>query len=224
MKNITTLFLLCICASLHAQDAVDAISAKYQNQEREGLIQLHQRHVKDLIKVREVAMTAKDLPLANKADENIKNLESSIAKLGGQVTPPTTKNPGPLASSFFPSNNDYRMTWANGERSSEKGREIVCKFQRVSRLDQAKGTLVLTVITDSSAYSNTPNDVIILSGSKGKEIGRIKGIGTGRTQKIPLTLSAADSLEIVLVNHGSEAVRLKLFKEGIPELYLELVN
>jgi hypothetical protein len=86
------------------------------------------------------------------------------------------------------------------------------------------GTLVLVLKTDSSAYSNTPNDVLILTGGTRREVGKIKGIGNGKTVRIPLTLSVEDDLEIAIVNKGSEAVRLKLFAEGIPELFLEVVK
>jgi hypothetical protein len=114
------------------------------------------------------------------------------------------------------------MTWTNGNRSSEHGEEIVCRFQRTSKLDTAKGTLILVLRTDASRMSNTPNDVIIRNGSKGPEVARIKGIGTDKTQRIPLALSAADSVEIAVVNLQGEAVRLKLFEEGIPDLFLEV--
>lgn len=195
-----------------AEDAVDRAKASYDDKLQKGLLKLNTDHITELEAIKASAIKASDLATAKKAEDRIKQLEAENKKL----------TPSPLGS--YPQNADYKMVWSNRERTSEHGKEIVCRFQRVSRLDAAKGTLVLVLKTDSSAYSNTPNDVLILTGGKRREVGRIKGIGTGRTVKVPLTLSAEDDLEIAIVNKGSEAVRLKLFAEGIPELFLEVVK
>jgi len=199
-------------ASAFAEDAVDRAKVAYDDKLQKGLLKLNNDHIAELELIKASSIKSSDLATAKKADDRIKQLETENKKLA----------PAPLGS--YPQNADYKMVWSNRERTSEHGKEIVCRFQRVSRLDAAKGTLVLVLKTDSSAYSNTPNDVLILTGGKRREVGRIKGIGTGKTVRVPLTLSAEDDFEIAIVNKGHEAVRLKLFAEGIPEIYLEVVK
>ena len=201
-----------LLTSAFAEDAVDRSKAAFDEKLQKGILKLNTDHISELEAIKESAIKSSDLATAKKADDRIKHLEAENKKL----------TPTPLGS--YPQNADYKMIRSNRERSSEHGKEIVCRFQRVSRLDAAKGTLVLVLKTDSSAYSNTPNDVLILTGGKRREVGRIKGIGTGKTVKVPLTLSAEDDLEIAIVNKGNEAVRLKLFAEGIPEIFLEVVK
>ena len=188
------------------------MGTKYAEKLKAGTIKLNEDHIAELEKIKARAMKNANLEMANKADAKIKQLQVENKKL----------DPTPELLGRYPANNAYKMTWHNGHRSSEHGNEIVCRFQRTSKLDAVKGTLILVIRTDASAMSNTPNDVVILDGSKGKEVGRIKGIGTNKTQRIPLTLSTADALEIAVVNYGNEAVRLKLFNDDIPELFLEV--
>lgn len=212
MKSRTIFAIALLTSSTFAEDAVDRAKIAYEEKLQKGMFKLNTDHIVEQEIIKTNAIKAADLNTAKKADDRIKYLQAENKKFA----------PAPLGS--YPSNADYKMVWSNKERLSEHGREIVCKFQRVSRLDAAKGTLVLILKTDSSAYSNTPNDVLILTGGKRREVGRIKGIGTGKTVKVPLTLSAEDDLEIAIVNKGSEAVRLKFFAEGIPELYLEVIK
>lgn len=212
MKIHLLLLSTILTASIFAEDAVGRAKAAYEEKLRKGVLKLNTDHIAELETIKTTAIKAADLTTATKADDRIKQLELENKKL----------TPTPLGA--YPSNPDYKMVWSNKERSSEHGREIVCRFQRVSRLDAAQGALVLVLKSDGSAYSNTPNDLLILAGAKRREVGHIKGIGTGKTVKIPLTLSAEDDLEIAVVNKGSEAVRLKLFAEGIPELYLEVAK
>lgn len=201
-----------LSAPSHAQDPVDRAKTSYDERLRKGMEKLNFDHITELETIRSTAIKNSDLATATKADARIKEFEQASKKLAEP------------AIGGYPANADYKMVWSNRERSSEHGKEIVCRFQRVSRLDAAKGTLVLVLKTDASAYSNSPNDILIMTGGKRREIGRIKGIGTNKTIKIPLTLSAEDDIEIAVVNKGDEAVRLKLFAEGIPELYLEVTQ
>lgn len=184
------------------------------DKEQDGLIRLHTRHLDDLKKIKDMAMEVKDLVLANKADEKIKGLESEIHKLSETASLPQAKQ------TLMPANAFYKMVSHNGIRGTEKGREIICKFQRVSSSTQA-GTLTLVLSSGKGKYANTPNDIFILNGSKGKVIGIRKGVGTGKKVNIPLTMTAAKELEIVVVVKGSEALHLKSFEDSTaPELFL----
>ena len=214
MQKLLLLSLFAFSCALHAEDAVDRLTAKYSDLERKGLIGLHTRNLRELKRVKNAAMELKDLALANKADTKIKALETEIRKLGGAATiPESTVTP-------MPSNSLYKMISHNGRRGTEHGKEIVCKFQRIADAIPA-GTLTLTLSSNSSKYSNTPMEIFILNGSKGPVIGSTKGIGTGRTKKIPLSVTAAKELEIVVVVRGHEALHLKPFGgSNAPELYL----
>lgn len=206
------LLLLLISAISYAEDAVDRATASYNERLRKGMEKLNADHITELETIKANAIKASDLNTATKADKRVAELKEASKKLAEP------------SIGGYPANADYKMVWSNKERSSEHGKEIVCRFQRVSRLEAAQGTLVLVLKTDNSAYSNTPNDVLIMTGGKRREIGRIKGIGTNKTVKIPLTVSAEDDIEIAIVNKGNEAIRLKLFAEGIPDLYLEVTK
>jgi len=209
--------LLVIFAShaLCLADPVDTVTETYQNKINDGILKLRKLEMQDLEKVKADAMRANNLETAKKADDRIKILTAEASK-----NPATALT----APSKYPANESYRMFYANGAISSEHGHEIVCRFQRVSKLDIPQGVLNLVLRTDASAYSNSPNDILILNGSKGKEIGRIKGVGTNKVVKIPLLQVPAETMEIVVVNYGNEAVRLKSFSDGVPELFLEYVK
>ena len=203
--------LILLALSLHAiADPVDDSRETYEAKLRQGTLALNTAHITELERIKANALKTSDLPTANKADARIKEIKLANERLAD-----------PLGS--YPANQHYRMTWSNGVLGSEHSREIVCKFRRTSRLDAAKGTLTL-VLKTAGAYSNTPNDVLILDGSKGKQIALLKGMSANSTKRIPLTLSAADDIEIAIVNHGHEAIHLKPFGEKIPELFLEVTQ
>ncbi len=212
MKSSLFVLMLAVSAVSHGQDAVDRSKSSYEERLRKGMEKLNSDHIAELEIIKANAIKASDLTTAAKAEKRIIELKSESKKLAEP------------SIGGYPANADYKMVWSNKEQSSEHGREIVCRFQRVSRLNATQGTLVLVLKTDASAYSNSPNDILIMTGGKRREIGRIKGIGTNRTVKIPLTFSAEDDIEIAVVNKGNEAIRLKLFAEGVPELYLEVTK
>lgn len=219
MKTTLAVVSLMVTAMLlRAEDAVDAAKAIYDANVKMGVLRLNTAHIEELKKIKQIAMKNSDLTTANKADLRITEMQEASDKLA------QSNNSTQFQLSSYPSNGDYKMISSNGQIYSENGNEIICKFQRVSRLDAAKGTLVLTIIANSIAYSNSPNDILILNSSKGREIGKIKGIGRGQTIRVPLTLSISDSVEIVVVNRGPEAVFLKPFKEKVPEMYLEIIR
>ena len=204
--------LILLALSLHAiADPIDDSRETYETKLRQGTLALNTAHIAELERIKANALKTSDLPTANKAEARIKEIKLANERLAD-----------PLGS--YPVNQHYRMTWSNGVLGSEHSREIVCKFRRTSRLDAAKGTLTLVVRTSADAYANTPNSVLILAGSKGKQVGVIEGMGSNRTKRIPLTLSAADDIEIAIVNPGSEAIHLKAFAEKIPELFLEVTQ
>ena len=214
MHNLLLLSLFLLSGALYAEDAVDRLTVKYSDLERKGLIGLHTRNLTELRKVKDAAMELKDLSLANKADSKIKALETEIRKLGGAATVPNS------SVTPMPSNSLYKMISHNGRRGTEHGKEIICKFQRVTDAVPA-GTLTLTLSSNTSKFSNTPMEIFILNGSKGPVIGSTKGIRTGKTKKIPLSTTAAKELEIVVVVRGHEALHLKPFSgSDAPELYL----
>ena len=211
---IASFFLALHSASF--ADEVDSVSEKYERLLNEGRKTLYQREVDDLKKVLDEALRNKNLDLANKAKDRIQVLSDEVVKLD-----PSDQPIGPVGNKY-PASNDYRMTWTNGRTGSEKGAEIVCRFARVSRIASKEGTLTLTIKSGRGRYSNTPNDIFILSKKGGKEIAVIKGIGTGKTKVVPLALSAADNHEISVVVRGSEALHLHPHEKGIPEMYLTI--
>ena len=214
MKYLHLTFLILFLSHAFAQDSVDQLAKKYTDQAQEGLVRLHTRHREELVKIQNAAMGLKDLALANKANAKIKELDDEIRKLGGAPSEPKS-SVTPLSA-----NSVYRMISHTGGRGTEHGREILCRFVRIPARTPA-GTLTLTLSSNPSKYSNTPNDIFILDGSKGKMIGTQKGIGTGRTVKIPLTATAANELDIVVVVRGGEALHLKPFAGSeAPEVFL----
>jgi hypothetical protein len=214
MKYLHLILFLLSLGHSFAQDSVDQLAKKYTDQAQEGLIKLHTRHREELVKIQNAAMELKDLALANKANAKIKELDDEIRKLGGAPSEPKP------SVTPMPANSFYRMISHTGGRGTEHGREIVCRFKRIPTITPA-GTLTLTLSSASARLSNTPNDIFILDGSKGKVIGTQKGIGTGRTVKIPLAATAANELDIVVVVRGGEALHLKPFDGSeVPELFL----
>jgi hypothetical protein len=191
------------------------LAKKYTDLEHEGLIRLYSKHREQLEKVKSAAMELKDLTLANKANDKIKELEDKIRRLGGAAT---ESKPSVMP---MPANSVYRMISHTGGRGTEYGHEILCRFRRIPTSIPV-GTLTLTLSSDPSRkFSNTPNEIFILDGPKGKVIGSQKGIGHGKTVKIPLTMTVASELDIVVVVRGGEALHLKPFDGSeVPELFL----
>ena len=214
MKYLHFILLLLCPGHAFSQDSVDQLAKKYADQAQEGLIRLHTRHREELVRVQNAAMELKDLALANKANTKIEELDDEIRRLGGAPSAPKP------SFTPMPANSFYRMISHTGGRGTEHGHEIVCRFKKIPSTTPA-GTVTLTLSSNGSRYSNTPNEIFILDRPKGKVIGSQKGIGTGRTVKIPLTATASDELYIVVVVRGGEALHLKPFPSSeVPELYL----
>lgn len=203
------------CLNVASGDPVDSVKSKYTELLANGQKALCKREIEELTPILEKAMAAKDLVLAAKAMDRIKQIKEEVTKL----EPPAKI--GEIGD-MYPASNDYRMVWSNGEMGTEKGNEIVCKFARISRLDSKEGTLTLTMHSGAGTYSNTPNDIFVLDKKGGKEIAVIKGIGTNKKKVVPLTLSAQDFHEISIVVRGSEALHLFPYKDGIPKLFLTI--
>jgi hypothetical protein len=213
-KYLHSIFFLICFGHSFAQDSVDQLAVKYTYQAKEGLIRLHNRHREELVKILNTAMELKDLTLANKANDKIKQLDDEIRMLGGAPTEPKP-SVAPMPSNLF-----YRMISHTGGIGTEYGHEILCRFKRLSTQTTA-GSLTLTLTSNPAKFCDTPNDIFILDGLKGKVIGTQKGIGIGQKVKISLTLVAANELDIVVVVRGSDALHLKPFDGSeVPELYL----
>lgn len=214
MKYLHLIFFLICFGHLFAQDSVDLLAEKYTEQAQEGLMRLHTRHREALVKILNAAMESKDLTLANKANAKIKQLDDEIRMLGGAPSEPKP------SVAPMPSNSFYRMISHTGGIGTEYGQEILCRFKRLPT-KTTTGSLTLTLTSNPAKFCDTPNDIFILDGSKGKVIGTQKGIGIGQTVKISLTATDANELDIVVVVHGNDALHLKPFDGSeVPELYL----
>lgn len=198
------------------QDSVDEVNHKFEILASEGLETLYARQIEELKQVRETALTNRDLELATKADEKVEELRIQISKL--QSTRPSELS----KETKFPANEFYKMVSSNNKTGTEKGKEIVCRFEKLPLNKFSGDKVVLTLTANNSKYAESPHKVYIRNGSGGEEVGVVSGVKRGATCEIPLSISPADVLELVVVVKGGDALHLKPFTEGVPDLYLTI--
>ena len=216
LRFLLSMLLLTVCVSVNAQDSVDVVNSKFEILSSEGLEKLYTRQIAELAKIKESALTNKDLDLANKANASIDALHLRITDL-------LAKRPKEIAKEVsFPENEFYRMVSCNNKLGTEHGKEIICRFER-KPLNQFSGDkLVLTLSSNSSKDSGTAHQVFVRNGSGGAEIAMISGLAQGATREVPLSIPPSELHEIVVVVKGRDALHIKPHQDLIPELFLSI--
>ncbi len=215
-RFLILMFLFTVCASADAQDSVDVINSKFEILSSEGLEKLYTRQIAELAKIKESALTDKDLDLANKANASIDALHLRITDLLANRPKEVAKE------ASFPENEFYRMISCNNKLGTEHGKEIICRFER-KPLNQFSGDkLVLTLQSNPSKDSGTAHQVFVRNGSGGAEIAMIGSLPQGATREVPLSIPPSEVHEIVVVVKGRDALHLKPHLDLIPELYLSM--
>lgn len=215
MKNPFVILLAALFPLVaKSNDPVGMLDRKYQTIAAEGLLSVHNRHIAELEKVKAAAMQSSNLTEANRAADRIKALQIEAIELKKKLE---NLREG---ETEYPGNEFYRMTFTTGKTGTEKGARIPLQFERLPLNDFAGDKLLLLVSAANSKDAETAHEVFVFDEASGKEVGKISGLGRGKTKKIPLLLPPSDVLKLSLTVKGGDALHLKQVKKGIPEVYL----
>lgn len=215
-RILFSMLLFAVGNGVNAQDSVDVLNAKFEMLSSKGLEKIYTRQIADLAKIKEAALTKKDLDLANKANSSIDALHLKITDL--LASRPTEA----AQEASFPENEFYRMVSCNDKLGTENRKEIICRFERKPLNKFSGDKLVLTIISNSGKDSGTAHQVFVLNGSGGTEIAMVSGFRQGKTLDLPLSIPPSELHEIVVVVKGGDALHLKSHSDLIPELYLSM--
>ena len=122
----------------------------------------------------------------------------------------------------FPKNQYYRMTYSNDKLGSEKGYKIICRFVKLPLNDFAGDKLKITFAANNAKDCETSNEVFVLNEATGDELAKVKGVRRGEEKQLILAIPPVASLELAIVVRGEDALHLKPFSNGVPDVYLSI--
>ena len=216
LRFLIPMFLFTTYCSANAQDSVDVINAKFEVLSSEGLEKLYTRQISELAKIKEAALTKKDLDLANKANASIDALHLKITDL-------LAARPKEVPTEVtFPENEFYRMVSCNNKLGTEHGKEIICRFERKPLNEFSGDKLVLTLNAKPGKDAGTAHKIFIRNGAGGAEIATTGKLNQAASVDLPLSIPPSELHEIVVVVKGGDALHLKSYVDLVPELYLSM--